>query len=75
MPGQTLNKIFGSHYDIKDQKTHSKTYLYQSDLTHLQYDSDNTRISPYIDETKPTISPRIKVINHWQIAIKQPKKK
>lgn len=56
MLGQTLNKIFGSRNDIKDQKTHSKTYVYQSVLTHLQYDSDNTRISPHTDATKPPVS-------------------
>lgn len=37
------------------QKTHSKTYVYQSVLTHLQYDSDNTRISPHTDATKPPV--------------------
>lgn len=40
----------------KTKKTHSKTYVYQSVLTHLQYDSDNTRISPHTDATKPPVS-------------------
>lgn len=56
MLGQTLNKIFGSRNDIKDQKNTLKTYVYQSVLTHLQYDSDNTRISPHTDATKPPAS-------------------